>query len=133
VFWIKFLLIVITVFALISIIKLILRKVLHLKKVKRKVFSYNLINERHREIDKWIRLVSVITLIGLSWGVIEDKSNMFLYVIGMTILLMVDYLVRAYFEWKHSEYPKQAILTMAEMLIMVTAIFTVLQMGLLGF
>jgi hypothetical protein len=39
---------------------------------------------------------------------------------------MVDYGIRAFFEWKHSEYPKQAMLTVAEMLIMVTAILTVI-------
>ncbi|OIU71768.1 DUF4181 domain-containing protein [Rossellomorea aquimaris] len=130
-FWIKFCLIVIIVFVLISFVKFILRRVFHIKKVKRKVFSYNLINERHRKIDKWIRFVSVIILIGLSWGVIEDKNYISLYVIGMTVLLMTDYLVRAYFEWKHSEYPKQAIVTVAEMVMMVTAIITIVQFELL--
>ncbi|XXM74437.1 DUF4181 domain-containing protein [Lysinibacillus sphaericus] len=119
----KFCLIVFIVFVLISFVKYILRKVFHIKKVKRKVFSYNLINEMHRKIDKWIRLVSTITLISLSCLMIyESKQYVALYIIGVVSFLLLDYLVRAYFEWKHSESPKQAVLTVSEMLLMVTGL-----------
>lgn len=132
-FWIKFCLIVFIVFILNSCVKFLIRKVFHIKKVKRKVFSYNLINERHRKIDKWIRLISAITLISLSWFMIYDNKHfIFRYLIGVVMLAVLDYLVRAYFEWKHSEYPKQAVLTVVEMVMIVTAIFTVFQLGWLG-
>ncbi|MFJ5624610.1 DUF4181 domain-containing protein [Peribacillus loiseleuriae] len=65
-FWIKVGLIAIIVFVVISIIKLLLRKLLKIEKVKKRVFSYNHINELHQKIDKGLRIFSV-TLILLSY------------------------------------------------------------------
>jgi hypothetical protein len=127
VFWIKFSLIVIIVFILISIVKLVLRKLFKIEKVKREWFSYNHINELHGKIDKWIRITTTISLISFSWVLLfYNEDLMYLFLIGIVFFTVVDYGVRAFFEWKHSEYPKQAILTMAEMLILVTAIMTMM-------
>jgi hypothetical protein len=133
VFWIKFSLIVIVVFVLISIIKLILRRIFNIEKVKKEWFSYNHINALHGKIDKWIRNTTAVTLVGFSWVLVFYNENlMYLYLIGVVFFLVLDYGVRAFFEWKHSEYPKQAILTLTEMLIMAEAILTVVQVGLIG-
>jgi hypothetical protein len=127
VFWIKFSLIVIIVFILISIVKLVLRKLFKIEKVKREWFSYNHINELHGKIDKWIRITTTVNMIVFSWVLIfYSKDLLYLFLIGLVFFTVVDYGVRAFFEWKHSEYPKQAILTMAEMLILVTAILTMI-------
>jgi uncharacterized membrane protein YqhA len=127
VFWIKFSIIVVVVFMLISIVKLALRKLFKIEKVKREWFSYNHINELHGKIDKWIRIITPITLISFSWFLLfYNEDLIYLFLIGVVFFTVVDYGVRAFFEWKHSEYPKQAILTMAEMLILVTAILTVI-------
>jgi Domain of unknown function (DUF4181) len=132
VFWIKFSLIVIVVFALISIVKLILRRIFNIEKVKKDLFSYNHINALHGKIDKWIRITTAVTLIGFSWVLVYNKGIIYLYLFVVVFFLVLDYGVRAFFEWKHSEYPKQAILTLAEMLIMAAAILTVVQVGLIG-
>jgi Domain of unknown function (DUF4181) len=127
VFWIKFSIIVIIVFILISIVKLVLRKLFKIEKIKREWFSYNHINDLHGKIDKWIRITTTVNMIVFSWVLIfYGKDLLYLFLIGIVFFTMVDYGVRAFFEWKHSEYPKQAILTVAEMLIMVTAIMTVI-------
>lgn len=123
-FWLTLILIAVIVLIVNLIAKFILRKIFHIQKVKRKIFSYNYINEQHRKIDKWIRLITAITLIALSWLLIEDKEYLLLYIIGMLILFVLDHLVRAFYEWKHSECPKQAILTVTEMVIMVSAVMT---------
>ncbi|MEG9295157.1 DUF4181 domain-containing protein [Mangrovibacillus sp. Mu-81] len=131
-FWIKFSLIVIVVFALISIVKLILRRIFNIEKVKKDLFSYNHINALHGKIDKWIRITTAVTLIGFSWVLVYNKGIIYLYLFVVVFFLVLDYGVRAFFEWKHSEYPKQAILTLAEMLIMAAAILTVVQVRLIG-
>ncbi|MFL8938660.1 DUF4181 domain-containing protein [Rossellomorea oryzaecorticis] len=95
-FWLTLSLIAVIVLIVNLIAKFILRKIFHIQKVKRKIFSYNYINEQHRKIDKWIRLITVITLIALSWLLIEDKEYLLLYIIGMLILFVLDYLVRAF-------------------------------------
>ena len=60
-FWLKFVLIALVVFALISLVKVILRKTLKIEKVKKEFFSNNYINELHRKVDKWVgRLTGLI-------------------------------------------------------------------------
>ncbi|MGF3104588.1 DUF4181 domain-containing protein [Rossellomorea sp. DUT-2] len=126
-FWVKFSLIVIIVFGLISMVKFLLRKIFNIEKVKRKFFSNNHINESHRKVDKWVRILTAITLMVLGIMIINDEDLTYLYILGFTTLSALDYSVRAFFEWKSSEYPKQAILTLAEMILVITAILIVFQ------
>jgi Domain of unknown function (DUF4181) len=124
-FWVKFGLIAIIVFVLISTVKFFLRKIFKVEKVKRKFLSYNHINESHRKVDKWVRTFTGITLMLLAILVINYEDLTYLYLIGVITLLTVDYTIRAFFEMKYSEYPKQAILTLAEMSLMLIAILIV--------
>ncbi|WP_299739067.1 DUF4181 domain-containing protein [uncultured Rossellomorea sp.] len=126
-FWVKFILIAIVVFVLISTVKYLLRKLFKVKKVKRNLFSYNHINETHRKVDKWVRVFTSITLMTLAILMINNKDFTNFYLLGVIGLLGLDYAVRTFFELKYSEYPKQAIITVAEMIMMLTAIFTVFQ------
>ncbi|NQD67951.1 DUF4181 domain-containing protein [Bacillus haikouensis] len=126
-FWVKFGLIAIIVFVLISTVKFLLRKIFKVEKVKRTFFSYNHINDSHRKVDKWVRTFTVITLIILAILVINYKELSYLYLIGVITLLTVDYTIRAFFEMKYSKHPKQAILTLAEMFLMLIAILIVFQ------
>jgi hypothetical protein len=126
-FWAKFGLIAIIVFVLISTVKFFLRKIFKVEKVKRKFLSYNHINDSHRKVDKWVRTFTGITLVILAILVINYEDLTYLYLIGVITLLTVDYAIRAFFEMKYSEYPKQAILTLAEMFLMLIAILIVFQ------
>lgn len=124
-FWIKFILFAIIIFVMISTVKYLLRKLFKLKKVKRNFFSYNHINETHRKVEKWVRVFTAITLMTLSFLIINHKDYMNFYLLGVVALFGLDYSVRAFFELRYSEYPKQAILTVAEMVMMLTAVITV--------
>jgi hypothetical protein len=126
-FWVKFGLIAIIVFVLISTVKFLLRKIFKVEKVKRTFFSYNHINDSHRKVDKWVRTFTVISLIIFAILVINYKDLSYLYLIGVITLLTVDYAIRAFFEMKYSKHPKQAILTLAEMFLMLIAILIVFQ------
>jgi Domain of unknown function (DUF4181) len=128
VFWVKFSLMAIIVFGLISMVKFLLRKIFKIEKVKRKFFSNNHINESHRKVDKWVRILTAITLMVLGIMMINNEDLTYLYIIGFVTLSALDYSVRAFFEWKSGEYPKLAILTMAEMLMILTAILIVFQL-----
>lgn len=92
----------------------------------RKLFSYNYINDTHRKVDKWVRIITGPTLIVLALLAI-NKGLIILYLVGMITRFTLDYGVRTFFEWRYSEYPKQAILTLAEMFIMLTAVIIVFQ------
>jgi hypothetical protein len=133
VFWIKFGLIVIVVFILISIVKLLLRKLLKIEKAKKEFFSYNHINELHRKVDKGLRIFSVITLILLSFVLLFYFEDLIYLIFFATIVLVVlEYMVRAFFEWKYTQHPKQSILTLTEMFLILIAIIIVIELKLLG-
>jgi hypothetical protein len=132
-FWLKFIFIVIMVLALISIVKFNLRKMFKIEKVKKEFFSYHHINELHRKVDRWVRHSSAIILFVFVWILLfyyEDFTYLFTY--GIIFFAVLDYGVKAFFEYTYSEVPKQAILTLAEMCLVLTAIVAVVQLGLLG-
>ena len=127
-FWIKYLLIVILVLVCIFIAKLLLRKLFKIEKVKKEFFSNNYINELHRKVDKGLRLSSAVTMIlllGLMWFEFEEFNYLFL--IAVILFTMFDYLVRAFFEWRYTQYPKQSILTLTEMFLILIAIIIAFQ------
>ncbi|MGD6846371.1 DUF4181 domain-containing protein [Rossellomorea aquimaris] len=126
-FWVKFSLMAIIVFGLISIVKFLLRKIFRIEKVKRKLFSNNHINESHRNVDKWVRILTATTLMVLAILMLNYEDLTYLYIIGFIISLALDYAVRVFFEWKSSEYPKQAILTLAEMFLVLSAVLIAFQ------
>lgn len=125
--WVKFSLMAIIVFGLISIVKFLLRKIFRIEKVKRKFFSNNHINESHRNVDKWVRILTATTLMVLAILMLNYEDLTYLYIIGFIISLALDYAVRVFFEWKSSEYPKQAILTIAEMFLVLSAVLIAFQ------
>jgi hypothetical protein len=132
-FWLKFSFIVIMVLALISIVKFILRKMFKIEKVKKEFFSYHHINELHRKVDRWVRHSSAIILFVFVWILLfyyEDFTYLFTY--GIIFFAVLDYSVKAFFEYTYSEVPKQAILTLAEMCLLLIATVAVVQLGLLG-
>ncbi|MBW3111652.1 DUF4181 domain-containing protein [Bacillus sp. MCCB 382] len=130
-FWVKFISIANMIFVLITTVKYVLRKFLKLKKIKRNPFSYNHINETHRKVDKWVRVFTALTVMTLAVLMINNRDFTNVYLLGVVVLFAVDYSVRAFFELRYSEYPKQAILTIAEMVLMLTAVITVFQFWIL--
>ncbi|MGD7056265.1 DUF4181 domain-containing protein [Rossellomorea aquimaris] len=131
--WIKYGLIAIIVFVFISMINFLLGKFLNIEKARKELFSYNHINQLHRKVDNWIKHISVITLIILLYVLLfyyEDLTYLFL--IAVVFFHLLDYAVRGYFEWKYSEYPKQAILTFSEMTILFIAFIIVIRFYVLG-
>ena len=123
---IKLVLFVLGVFVLIMVVKLLLRKVLKIEKEKKPFLSYNHINNLHRNIDWGMRITSVIVIIVTNMLVIvENYPNYFLLLPIFIILL--DYPIRAFFERKYSQNPKQYILTLTEGVLILLALVVVVQ------
>jgi len=132
-FWIKFVLIGAFAFVLIEIVKVLLRKLFKIEKVKKELFSFNHVNELHRKIDKVLRIISTITLISLSYVLLFYYEDLiYLLLIAVIVFMILDYLVRAFFEWKSEKHRKQSILTLTEMLLTVATILIVIKFNLLG-
>ncbi len=122
-FWLKFCLIAVVGFLLSLFVKFLLKKILKLENVRKKFFSYNHINELHRKVDMRVRTISAIFLSILAlFAIYYSEGFALLYLIGVIIILFVDFTVRVFFEVKYSEYPKQAILSLADMVVILTVI-----------
>lgn len=131
-FWLKFVLVALVVFALISFVKFILRRTLKIEKVQKEFFSNNYINESHRKVDKWVRRLTGLSLAIIILVQINNDAFNYLLIVGLIFTSMLDYGVKAFFEYRYSEVPKQAILTVTEWFMVMTAVVVVLQLGVLG-
>ncbi|WP_338653019.1 DUF4181 domain-containing protein [Sporosarcina psychrophila] len=129
--WIKFLFFVFIVFVLNSIVKLLLRKILKIEKEKKTIFSYNHINELHGKVDWTIRITSMIALIVINSLIIIEDYSINLLLIASFFYIVLDYAVRAFFECKYSQNPKQYILTTSEGVLFLVAIIIVIKFDLL--
>lgn len=132
-FWLRFGIIIVCMFAVNSLLKAILRKLLKIEKVKKEFFSYNHINELHRKIDKGLRIFSTISLITLYTVLLFYYEDLiYLFFFAVLAFAILDFMITAFFEWKYTLYPKQSILTLTEMLVIIVAVIIVVQFNLLG-
>jgi|SRR5690625_4828356 len=131
--WFKFGIIILTMVIVITVVKRLLRKTLNIEKVRKKPFSYNHINGLHRKVDWILRVTSMIILLFFLGYIINNPNISFYLIVSVIVLLAVcDYIVRAFFEWKYSEEPKQSVLTITEMLLVVFSTVIVVNYNLLG-
>ena len=131
--WLQFVLFMAGVFILIPVVKLFLRKVLHIEKEKVKFFSYNHINSLHKRTGWIVRITTmIVSIIVLFLIILEDYSENF-YLFTWLVLIGIDFAVRAFFEWKYSKNPKQSILTISEGFLLMSAITVVIQFNFLSF
>lgn len=131
-FWLNFLLYVLLVFIFISFVKTTLSKIFNIEREKRSFFSYNHINQLHKKIDWCIRISSAIVIIITQYFIIYQSHSIYVFLVTATLFAVLDYSIRALFEWKYSQNPKQSILTISEMLILITVIAIVIRLDLLN-
>ncbi|MDN7246405.1 DUF4181 domain-containing protein [Planococcus shenhongbingii] len=128
----KFFLAVLLLFFFSSLVKIFLRKAFDIKKVKKEFFSYNHVNSLHGKIDWTLRIVSFVANISFVYLTFYKGLSFNLFLFGLLILLILDYSVTAFFQWKYSEDPKQSILTVSEMSILAFALGAAIWFDLLS-
>lgn len=129
--WLKIGLFLVILFVSASVVKFALRKLFNIEKVKKDWFSYNHINKKHKKMDSVVRLATTIVLIAVAYLVIIKEYSILFYVVPLVLLTVLDYTVRAFFEWKYTENPKQSIVTMGEIITILTATAVIVQFDLL--
>jgi len=130
--WLKIGLSLVMLFALLALVKFTLRKLFKIEKEKTEWFSYNHVNKTHQKVDWIVRIVSMIVLIAVSYLVIFKEYSIIFYLVPIFLLMVIDYSVRAFFEWRYSDHPKQAILTIGEMVVLAPALALTIQFDLLN-
>lgn len=120
-------------FTVIFLVKVLLRKIFHIEKGKKEFFSYNHVNSLHRKVDWAIRIVTMVVYITFIYGVVYERYSVELLLSAMLAILILQYSVQAFFEWRYSDHPKEAILTISETIIFALAIGAVIWFDLLNF
>ncbi|WP_169864868.1 DUF4181 domain-containing protein [Sutcliffiella halmapala] len=108
-----------------------LRKAFNIEK-RKSTFSYNHVNKTHRRLDWLIRIMSMLSLLYLVYLIFYRDNSITLFFIGLIIFTILSDTVRAYFEWKHSPHPKHSILTISEMLVLISVLVACIQFDLLA-
>ncbi|WP_342506360.1 DUF4181 domain-containing protein [Sporosarcina sp. FSL K6-2383] len=136
-FWTK-LFLVLAIFVLLSFcFNVVMRKLLKVK--KRKFFSYNHLNDKHKTIDLTVRVAAVVMmLIGFSIAIKIDPMERIWFLepyFFVFIFIFASETVRAFMEWKYSSNKNDYIFTIAQMLfhaIFLLSMFTTNFWGLFG-
>ncbi|EGA91418.1 hypothetical protein GPDM_01085 [Planococcus donghaensis MPA1U2] len=131
-FWLKLSLFLFVFSGGIWLLKWVLRKIFNIEKPKREWFSYNHINKLHEKVDRIVRIVTTIVMLGVLYTAIYQESTFIWFLVAWFLVAVVDYSVRAFFEWKYSDHPKEAILTLGELGLLVIVTAVVLQFDLLN-
>jgi hypothetical protein len=131
VIWFYFILIVSVIYALTSAVRVILRKGFGIEKERKRSFSYNHINNLHKKLDWIIRMMTAILLINCLFLVNYQNYSINIFLIALMITLGLEYVVRAFFEWRFTERPKQSIVTVSELVIVIFVFMITIQFELL--
>ena len=115
----KIIVILISLVLVLHIFSYTIRKLLGVD--KKKWFSYNYINERHKKLDWYVRIAFIILLIFFYFLTLSNTgilNHQYLYLlpgISAFIFLIISELLRAFMEWKYAENKKAYIATIIEL------------------
>ncbi|GAA0459744.1 DUF4181 domain-containing protein [Alkalibacillus silvisoli] len=129
---IEVLLIILSVVIFMEVISMLLRKALKVEKVKTG-FRYYKINELHGKVSWGLRILNLVSFIIIFFYFSNTPNPQFYILIGIIVgLSIIEIVVNAFFEWKHSSTPRRAIVSMGEAFIILIAVAVVIQFDLLN-
>ena len=103
---------------------------------RKKWFSYNYINERHKKLDWTVRTVFLIILL---FSYFYTVSNIELIIewyfqpaFIVIILIIISELLRAFMEWKYAENKKAYIATILELCFTISVVILTITTNFFG-
>lgn len=131
-FFLRLALIFIVTFILINIAKFLVRKIFNIQKVSEDDPSQNYVEQRHREVDKPFRDYSLVILfVILVVNLIYFPESYNLIMISVLTFAFIRMMIKAFFEWKYAKYPRQFILTLTDIVILLVVVIIVVKFNLL--
>ncbi|MEC5422946.1 DUF4181 domain-containing protein [Virgibacillus sp. C22-A2] len=134
IFWIKFFLVLIIFVLLLVVFNALMRR--WLKVEKKRLFSYNHINQQHKKIDWTIRITFIaIFLFGYFYNISAEPYERVWFLeiwILMFIFIMVSQTVQAIMEWKYAGNRKAYILTISELLFIGILLISMFSTNVFG-
>lgn len=135
-FGLKFILLLFALWLIIFLFDEVMRRLLKVE--RRKLFSYNHVNSRHKKIDWGFRIAAIIWIVVGGFVNIARYPSTILFLEPYFILLVMIFLtesVRIRMEWKYAENRNAYLLTLLQ-LIFIAIVLSVLYMtnifGLFG-
>ena len=136
-FWLKFFLFLFVLWLFMFLFSAIVRRILKVE--KKKMFSYNHLNERHKKIDWTIRIAFVVVMIvGAIINSTRFPLNPILFLEPYFLLIMLTFsteIVTAVMEWKYAENRNAYIFTVLQLLfiaLLLLSMFLTDFFGLFG-
>ncbi|MFJ7886880.1 DUF4181 domain-containing protein [Lysinibacillus xylanilyticus] len=117
----------------INIFGFVIRKLLGVE--RKKCFSYNHINERHKKLDWSVRIIFILFFISSYYMIDDDTLGIPWYFETWFILivfLITSEMLRAFMEWKYAENKRDFVATIAETVFMISIVFLVITTGFFG-
>lgn len=125
-------LIFIVTFVLINLARSLIRKICKIEKVSEDDSSQNYVEQRHREVDKPFRDYSLVILfVILVVNLIYFPESYNLIMISVLTFAFIRMMIKAFFEWKYAKYPRQFILTLTDIVILLAVVIVVVKFNLL--
>ncbi|MDL4839448.1 DUF4181 domain-containing protein [Aquibacillus rhizosphaerae] len=133
-FWLKLVMLIVIVLLLWVSLNTIMRKWLHVE--RQKFFSYNHVNEKHKNIDWVIRITTMISiLIGYGINITREVSNWYWFLQPWFILIIyviASQISRAVMERKYAQNPNAYKVTISEILFLLILYFMLFKTDFLG-
>lgn len=111
----------------------VIRKLLGVE--RKKWFSYNHINERHKKLDWSVRII-FMSLFLISYYMIDNDTFGIPWYFEtwfiLIVFLITTELLRTYMEWKYAENKRDFVATLAEMLFMISIVFLTITTDFFG-
>ncbi|QPQ31048.1 DUF4181 domain-containing protein [Lysinibacillus sp. JNUCC 51] len=116
----------------INIFEFVIRKLLGAE--RKKWFSYNHINERHKKLDWSLRIIFICLFISSYYMIDNDTFGIpfFKTWFILIVFLITSEMLRAFMEWKYAENKRDFVATIAETMFMISIVFLVITTGFFG-
>ena len=119
---------------IISIFGFVVRKLLGVE--RKKWLSYDYINERHKKLDLSVRIIYMILIVISSYYTFNNDSVGIPWYFKpwfiITVFLVSTEMLRAFMEWKYAENKKDAFVTIAEMVFMISIVLLTIKTDFFG-
>ncbi|MCY8235341.1 DUF4181 domain-containing protein [Priestia endophytica] len=107
-----------------------------LKVERKKLFSYNHVNEKHKKMDWTIRIITIASiLLGFIINMSRDSTDWFWFLQSWAVLfifIVVSETVRAVMERKYAKNPNAYKLTISELLFVLILFFILFKTDFFG-
>ncbi|MBP2239506.1 protein-S-isoprenylcysteine O-methyltransferase Ste14 [Cytobacillus eiseniae] len=133
--WLKIILMIVIILFFLVLFNTVMRK--WLKVEKKKLFSHNYVNEKHKKFEWIIRISIVVMLFGFfAYSMSDPVGDGHLYLKFVSIIMFIFIIaietLRAFMEWKYAANKKAYILTISQLVFVCILLLSIITNNYFG-